>query len=231
MKRGARASGLRARSKPAKKRAVGYITPRFRTLANRNIAKVAQSMRAEVTYCEYGCQLDGGAGTAASYVFAANGLYDPNVTGAGHQPMGFDQLMGLYNQYTVIGGIIRVTFSNFDATYSQLVGITMKDSANTSNDPRQYIEWGNTTWDQVGQLGGTPTKTLTHRFDIAKFAAQDILNEQSFTGISSANPANTLHLVVWSAITDAINNPGSVYATVEIMYDAIFKSPGATSAS
>lgn len=236
MKRRARASGLRAPSKsvgPAKKRqrVVQFPTPRYRALANPMTAKVSQQLRCEMTYSEYAVSLDPGAGVTASYVFAANGLYDPNVTGAGHQPMGFDQIIALYNQYVVIGGIITVKFSNYDGAYSQLIGITMKDSSATSADPRAYIEWGNTTWDQVGQLSGTPTRTLKHKFDIAKFANQDIFNEQSFTGTSSSNPANTLHLVIWACTTDGVSNPNPVYATVEIAYDCIFRSPAGTGLS
>lgn len=205
--------------------------PRYRALANPMSAKVMQQLRCEVTYCEYGVSLDPGIGTAASYVFAANGLYDPNITGVGHQPMGFDQLMGLYNQYIVIGGIITVRFSNWDGQYTQLIGITMKDSAAVSSDPRQYIEWGNTTWDQIGVLSGNDTKTLKHKFDIAKFANQDIFNESDYSGSSSFNPTKTLHLVVWAAPGDAIANPNPVYATVEITYDVIFRNPGATALS
>lgn len=207
------------------------ITPRYKAISNPQVAKVAQSLRCEVTYSEYGVSLDAGAGTAASYVFAANGLYDPNITGVGHQPMGFDQLIALWNQYVVIGGVIKVTFSNYDGSHASIIGITMKDSSSTSLDPRSYIEWGNTTWDTVGQLSATPTKTLKHKFNIAKFASQDIFNEQSFAGTGSSNPVNTLHLVVWAAPADATSNPNPVYATVEIMYDVLFKSPGGTALS
>lgn len=35
------------------------------------------------------------------YVFNLNSIYDPNRTGVGHQPYGFDQLAGIYNRYRV----------------------------------------------------------------------------------------------------------------------------------
>lgn len=35
------------------------------------------------------------------YLFNLNSLYDPDRTGAGHQPLGFDQLTPLYGRYRV----------------------------------------------------------------------------------------------------------------------------------
>lgn len=39
---------------------------------------------------------------AYQYMFNLNSLFDPNRTGIGHQPYGYDQLAGLYNRYRVI---------------------------------------------------------------------------------------------------------------------------------
>lgn len=235
MKRTSRASGLRAPTRrPAKKqRTVFNPYPRFKALANPQNSKIANQLRCEFTYAEVGVTLNpGAAGGAASYVFAANGLYDPNISGAGHQPMGFDQLMALYNQYVVIGGYIKITFSNTDATNSQVIGVIMKDSPSTSTDPRSYIEWGNGVWSSVApRTGGPSEKTLIHKFDIAKFANQDIFNEQSFTGSAASNPANTLHLIIWAAPSDNTTDSAQVNCNVEICYDAVVRSPGATSLS
>jgi len=40
--------------------------------------------------------------TALDYVYNLNSIYDPNLTGTGHQPLGRDQWASFYNRYRVI---------------------------------------------------------------------------------------------------------------------------------
>ena len=56
--------------------------------------------------------------TAAQFhkVFSGNGLYDPDVSGVGHQPLGFDQWMTLYNRYRVYASRIVVNVVNLQPT-------------------------------------------------------------------------------------------------------------------
>lgn len=42
--------------------------------------------------------------------YSCNNIFDPDVTGAGHQPMGYDQWASLYSRARVIGSRIKVTF-------------------------------------------------------------------------------------------------------------------------
>ena len=57
-------------------------------------------------YCD-NVSVSGSAGIPFKYQFSCNGLYDPNITGTGHQPMYFDQVTPIYNQYRVIGAKAR----------------------------------------------------------------------------------------------------------------------------
>lgn len=49
-----------------------------------------------------------GAGTAATQVYRANSLFDPDVTGVGDQPPGFDQWGQFYSVYTVVSSKIKL---------------------------------------------------------------------------------------------------------------------------
>jgi hypothetical protein len=50
------------------------------------------------------------------YLFNLNSLFDPNRTGVGHQPLGFDQLATLYEKYRVynVRYIVRALSSTLD---------------------------------------------------------------------------------------------------------------------
>lgn len=73
-------------------------------------------------------------GVIGKYQFSANGMFDPNITGVGHQPMYFDQMSALYNHYTVIGSKVKITVSpsttNEDGFYT---GVYLDDDTSTTN--------------------------------------------------------------------------------------------------
>jgi len=46
-------------------------------------------------------------GGIANYLWKANGIYDPNTTGGGHQPLYFDQFAALYDHWYVVGSKVR----------------------------------------------------------------------------------------------------------------------------
>lgn len=54
----------------------------------------------------------------ATQVIRANSLFDPNLTGVGHQPRGFDQLAGSYKEYRVYGVLFDVSFKVTTGAYA-----------------------------------------------------------------------------------------------------------------
>lgn len=52
--------------------------------------------------------LTSASGAFAQHVFRGNSIFDPDLTGAGGQPLGHDQWQGLYKKYQVMASKIRV---------------------------------------------------------------------------------------------------------------------------
>lgn len=47
-------------------------------------------------------------GTPEFYLYGANNGYDPDHSGTGHQPMGWDQMAAIYGDYAVVGSKITI---------------------------------------------------------------------------------------------------------------------------
>lgn len=68
------------------------------SLTNRALHPVPQRFVTKLKYSEVVTT----AGVNAQYAMNLNSLFDPNRTGSGHQPYGYDVLALLYNRYRVI---------------------------------------------------------------------------------------------------------------------------------
>jgi len=75
-----------------------------RVLTNSNLNKSLSPIPSRyITKMKYSDAVTLSLANSYQYVFNLNSVYDPNRTGTGHQPYGYDQLAALYNRYRVIG--------------------------------------------------------------------------------------------------------------------------------
>lgn len=63
-------------------------------------------------------------------IFRLNSLYDPDYSGTGHQPYGFDQLAGLYRKYMVNAIKISIVFDDPDQD-SLVVAVQLQPSSSS----------------------------------------------------------------------------------------------------
>lgn len=73
-----------------------YSRPK-RLLVNRALHPIPQRYITKMKYADFVL-----TDTNGQYQFNLNSIWDPNRTGVGHQPYGFDTLASLYNRYRVI---------------------------------------------------------------------------------------------------------------------------------
>lgn len=87
------------KKKRAMRRRKAFRRKARQVTVNKALAPVAQRY---ITKMKYSDVFTLSSSNGWNYYFNINSLWDPNRTGVGHQPYGFDQLAGLYNRYRVI---------------------------------------------------------------------------------------------------------------------------------
>lgn len=167
-------------------------------------------------------------GLASSIVFSGNGLYDPDITGIGTQPMGFDQMMIFYEHYTVFSARIIVTFRNYTTSTSPIVYLAARADTPVLTDPKTIMEIGNSVSTQLLPGPGSGSlKELKLTLRVAPFLGLDDLMDSSIVrGDISSNPFEGVFFHV-----GAYNNEpgaaaaGEIKCQVRIEYDAVFSEP------
>jgi hypothetical protein len=172
-------------------------------------------------------EIDPGTGTPTQYSFSANGLFDPNYTGTGHQPRGFDQLMLMYNHYIVVGAKITCTFHSLSPIVSVVAGIHVGTDVTATPDLTDIIEQGNRKYVVLGgNSEGDNTKTVTEYCSIKKeFGLKDIRDNASIKGHVTGNPTEQCYFHIFTCAQNEVSNPTVVETSVLIDYLVIFTEP------
>lgn len=185
----------------------------------------ANTFKTILKYAENFSLNPGPAGVTAVRVFSANGLFDPDITGAGHQPVGFDQYMGLYGEYVVTKATMVAKFFNADTNEFVNCGIYETDLTSTNPDQRVYLENGRGVWDMAGRIGDFNNPlTLVKTINIRDAAGTNVITDPEYTGNDSSNPAEQQYFQVWAAPGNGTGDPGNVWVTVVISYEVMFRN-------
>ena len=227
----------RLRSARRKKRRYKKYGKKSRLAINRPISIVDQqsplpvSMKVRFRYASY----DGLAFSAGidllSLVYSANGLYDPDIGGIGHQPSGFDQLMTMYDHYTVIGAKIVCTFVN-TADRPIVAGIDVSDSSTISTDYREIIESGTCTYNHLAPQGsGKSSCTLSYPLSIGKYLGiSKLMSSSNARGNTSTNPQEQCFFFPF-VYAPSISENVRIPINVTIEYQAVLTEPKAVGIS
>ncbi len=171
----------------------------------------------------------GAGGSVGTHVYSANGMFDPNITGIGHQPRGFDQLMSLYDHYTVIqSGITAMYTLDPSARHVQCI-LALRDRSAVYSAPSDYTEMRNVKTTVVSPEG--EAKKLTLGFSPKSFlGVSKPLSEKDLTGTVSANPQEQAFFHVGIADMSGADLANQ-YLTIQIDYVAVLTEPVNPSAS
>lgn len=130
---------------------------------------------------------------AGSYVMSCNGMFDPDITGTGTQPLYFDQLMELYNHYVVTSS--SVEFQALGSETRQVMTVFLDDDASTGGGALEAAQRPGAVSTCIN-IPGAQAPTLRKTWNGSSYFGPGILNNSLFRGDSSSNPAEQMYYVV-----------------------------------
>jgi len=182
-------------------------------------------------YYDYAQNLTGTAGLMASRVYTANGIYDPDITGTGHQVIGFDQLMLAYEHYTVIRAKLTITFLN-NSSQATRCGVYLNPDSSPLTDPTRIMENGLVKYvsmDSKSSPGtGERIRSVSIDCDVKKFfgkAKYSDLTEIDYQGTVAANPPEQVYFVVFAYCPFSVGEATNVLYDAVLSYDVIYTEP------
>lgn len=211
-------NGKKTRSR---KRRIAMIQTDFRIPYGPQVSSTSYQprwMQCNMRYCEQFLPTIL-TGTSLDQVFRANSLFDPDRTGVGHQPRGFDQMAALYNRYRVHALKWAVEFTASSSGYSCVVACVNGTQTYTS-----VVDAGESTLSIIKTQGvGATGVKFEGRLPLWQVQGKsftsyhtDDLTQAEIT----TTPVETIDLHI------VITNPGGIAVqplfTVTLSYETVF---------
>lgn len=185
-----------------------------------------KSRLCRLRYCEE-ILINAGAGVLATHNFIANGLFDPNQTGVGHQPKCFDQAMLAYNHYQVLGSRMTATYLPFQTTnmIPSQCGIHLSDTTGVigAYSLEQIYESRLINPKAIKTINNKEGRNtvLSCNFSSKKMFGKASHGSDRLRGSSSTNPTEQAVFQLFQYSVGG-NNPDSVTFMVQIDYVVLF---------
>lgn len=193
-----------------------------------NIMPFPTTYKCKLKYVESVVLYTGTAGIMGTeQVFRLNSLYDPNFTGTGHQPYGYDQLNGIYKKYMVSGVHIRVTFSApslANTACGAMIQASQDTVALTGASPDGICERPN-AWCRVLNPTGEQVTTFEQYVQLSALEGlsdQQYLAEPDNYGSDVSNNPSLIPYLRVAAGSFAASAGQAVVAITELTFDCRF---------
>lgn len=168
-------------------------------------------------------QLTSSVGSIANHHFTLNGMFDPNITGIGHQPYYFDQMTVVYNHYTVVGTKVTIQIlsnTNSGSISGQFVLWQNDDTVVTPTSFFGLVEQSKGVLKTISHLSARP-QFASLKWSAKKTFGGTVTSNPSLQGTASANPAEQSFAALSYQSQDAAST-SSIRCGVTIEYIAVW---------
>lgn len=221
-----RTNGTNKRSRTSVRRTRRYRnnarrTTRYKTIVNTGLG-FPQRMKMTHRYVTT-VGLNSTSGAIGTYKFACNGLYDPDITGTGHQPMFFDQMAAIYNHYHVIGSKISVQIvpaEDNSITRPCHCAIVLNDDSTAYTNMDTIRERAKSQYRLLNpeQARGV---TLSSKWSAKKTFGGSVIANDELGGDTTSNPLEETQYHIHVQTADLLTTT-ALYLNVTITYIAIW---------
>lgn len=188
---------------------------------------VAPKQLVKFGYCDTGfsATLAFGTGYWTTYVFRGNSVYDPDYTGVGCQPYGYDELCNStgFTNFRVTASSIRIYFRP-ESTYASMrrlhamiiptAGPAM--ALSDISDARMMPYHKETTYDGLTET--TKGAKLKHYMSSQRFIPDYSSKDRDYTGLYNGNPGIVWYWTVYFYTEEFDDEEVDIYFDVKINY-------------
>lgn len=162
--------------------------------------------------------LSGTSGVIDYHTFAGNSCYDPDVTGAGHQPNGFDEYSTLYYKYRVHGCKISIIGTNVTDAVPTVMGLQTSTDSTYTAVYSDMVEQPRTIATVIGgKEGQGNSKKLKLYMSAKTLFGEKNIRDEDYSAAVTANPSKLFYYKLFAQASNAAST-WQIQANIKLTY-------------
>ncbi len=217
-----------ARRRPKRRTLAKVALVRAPPRGTRNFKRSTNVKRVRTVRMKY-CQgtILNPAALLSTAQFRMNGIFDPDITGIGHQPLGHDIWAQFYERYKVLHYKIKIYITDVTPSTLVVVGLNSSQSGTLPTIASTMCEQASTKYTCVDDFDGARVLTFSQTaWDALGVTKSQYLGEKDYGANFGADPAAT-HLATMSIFAQHQNQVTAVTVPiwVEMTYTVQLSEP------
>ncbi len=163
---------------------------------------------------------------SAGHLVSCNGMFDPDITGTGHQPLGFDNWMAFYHHFEVRKSKVTFWINNGTAVETKGTYAVLRLDSDTTTDGvvtlEHFMEQPSTVTRYMNPSNGGGRTTVSKSWNQAAQFGKHQAGNSVMKGDVSANPSEQTYYRL-KLVNSLLSDDEEVSHTVvfQVMYTAL----------